>query len=242
MPRTRIKICGVTHPDDARLAADAGADAVGVVLHAEGARRLVGVYDARRIYHALPPYVTPVGVLRDAAAKVVRQAARALILTEVQLHGTDDVAELGRLGGLSVAKSMHATPDLPAVAEAWRGQIAAFGLPVSAVHLEPQRSAGGSGIEHDWDALDEHLGRLDLAALPRIIFAGGLTPENVGGVVRRFRPYAVDVSSGVEGDVYGRKDAAKVRAFVEAVRAADADYSPPPPGEGQAVPRQGEGD
>ena len=229
MPRTRIKICGVTHPDDARLAADAGADAVGMILHAAGARRAIDMATAEHIVFAVPPYTSPVGVFVDADPDELQSVSARLRLRHVQLHGNESPRYVALLRDLTVIKAVKLQSRRDTTLWDWGIAISdgylrhLTGILVDAVS---PTAAGGTGRENDWNVVQHACGEAaGLLHPPSIIVAGGLTPENVAGVVRRLRPYGVDVSSGVEGDTYGRKDAGKVRAFVEAVRAADADLS-----------------
>ena len=224
MPRTRIKICGVTHPDDAALAGSLGADAVGVVLHAPGARRRIDLGRAREVLDALPPFVTPVGLFADAGAYQIRHAADHLRLRVVQLHGDEPEATVAALAGLHVIKAIPAGDDLDKRLGRWLTfRNGPHGSILKGLLLEPAAHhgglAGGTGRAGDWD----RLGPLALTnTLLPILLAGGLTPETVGSIVRCFRPYAVDVSSGVEGEIYGRKDEGKIEAFIRAVRDAEA--------------------
>jgi len=199
--RTRIKICGVRDPETALLAAEAGADLVGVV-RVPGTPRYVDAETAESIRVALPPGAEPVAVFRNQSP----EAILGWTGTWVQLHGDEspDDARLPR----RVIKAVE--PDA-AVIDRWRRSGIAAGLLVDG-------PVPGSGLPFDPSALD------DLHPMIRhqspIIYAGGLTPENVGEVIRRVRPWAVDVSSGVES-ARGVKDAARIEAFCRAVRAAD---------------------
>lgn len=197
----RVKICGIMDPAAALAAAEAGADAVGFVF--APSRRQVTVEQARRIVAALPPFVTKVGVFVDEAPQRVRQIAEAVRLDAVQLHGGEPPAYAEALG-LPVIKAIRMR-DREAVA-AMRGyRVAAFLLD----SFEPDL-AGGTGRPFDWALA------AGLQAPAPLILAGGLTPDNVGEAIETVRPYAVDVSSGVETD--GRKDPAKIRAFIARVR------------------------
>ena len=224
MHRTRIKICGVTHPDDAVLAARAGADAVGIVLHPP-ARRHVPIADARRIVAAVPPFVTVVGLFVDTPPAEVLRVAQAVGLRAVQLHGHEphgDVADLDPLPMYKAVRTERAT--LGAVLQIWRTAAAVHGLPnLAGLVMESPASAGGSGVENDWATLKEAQAGGAFDGLPPVIAAGGLRPGNVAGVVRALRPWAVDVSTGVERDPAARrKDPELIEAFVREVRTADA--------------------
>ncbi len=223
MPRTRIKICGIRRPDDALAAAHAGADAIGLVFVERSPRRIT-VDEAKRIIRALPPFVEPIGLFVDDPPATVRGIADELRLRTVQLHGREGAGYVAQLDGLKVVKALsfdegHAAEKI----QPWRdGCKNLTGILWDAV--PPQEAAeltGGSGRSFDWAALAalQDTGQLD--GLPPTILAGGLTPLNVGDAIATVRPYAVDVSSGVEGE-RGVKDADKIRAFCDAARAADA--------------------
>lgn len=208
MPRTRIKICGCYRPEDARVAAELGADAVGMILHADS-RRLIEAEFAMAVAEAVPPLVSKVGVFQNAKAPFVANCARSLKLDLVQLHGNESVDFIRALPMLKVVKVVR-------VAE--YAEWASIKLP-NLVALLLDSAVGGSGIENDWAAI-ETLFAKHPPAVP-LFLAGGLKPETVGGVVDRLRPYAVDVASGVEERIC-EKSPAKIAAFVRAVREADA--------------------
>jgi len=217
MGRTRIKFCGITSAADAVAAADAGADAVGINF-CPASSRCVSHGIAGAIVAALPPWVTPVGLFVDAPAEQVKSVADAGGLTHVQLHGHEPPEFVRKLPAhLRVTKVVHVSPGVRMMLDTWRG------VRLAAILLETHSAAaGGSGIENDWTAIAElqEAGAFD--GLPPIILAGGLHAQNVGAVVRRLRPYAVDVSSGIEQSK-GIKSAEKMRAFVRAVLDADGD-------------------
>jgi phosphoribosylanthranilate isomerase len=222
--RTRIKICGVCRPEDAVLAARAGADAIGIVFY-ERAPRNVPLDRAREILAALPPFVTPVGLFVDAAADTVLAAARTLGLRHVQLNGHEPPEMVEALQPLTVIKAITVERDrFGETMNTWRAAISSLALTnLAGFVLETAGTgqAGGSGVANDWDAVRAAQAAGDFEGLPAVIAAGGLTPESVGAVVRNVKPYAVDVSSGVE-ESKGRKSADRVAAFVRAVREADA--------------------
>ena len=212
MPRTRVKICGITSVEDALAAAEAGADAVGMILYAPMAGRMVDANLAREIAMKLPPFVSVVGVVQDCPHNRVRQLMAHIPLDAVQLHGNEPRQEVRGVQPVAAIKKLSATPELPEVAAEWAKAI----VPNLAGLLIEHPGRGGTGQETDWSLIES----LDRTNLPPIIVAGGLTPANVADVVRRTRPYAVDVSSGVESEP-GKKDVEKMRSFVEAVRTAD---------------------
>jgi phosphoribosylanthranilate isomerase len=219
MIRTRVKICGVMRADDARLAAAAGADAVGVVLYPQ-ARRFVPVDRAREILAALPAFVTPVGMFVDQPAEEVRETARAVGLRHVQLHGHESADIVASLGEFAVIKAVRASREtLAAEISEWRAAIKALGLQnLKGCVLETPTTAGpgGTGVENDWGVIEEAIRAGVFDGLPPMIVAGGLRIENVRAVVERLRPYAVDVSSGVE-ETLGEKSAERIGAFIAEV-------------------------
>jgi phosphoribosylanthranilate isomerase len=202
---TRVKICGITRVGDAELAAALGAAAVGFVMWPRSPRFLEPAR-ARDIVRALPPFVTPVGVFVDQPVGHVKDVAAVVGLGAVQLHGNEDVG-FCRAIGRRVIKAASAA-QAAALAAFWPPEVT---LLLDAVDAERR---GGTGLTVDWTAAAA------LAAHRRIILAGGLTPENVGEAIRTVRPFAVDVSSGVES-APGVKDEHRVRAFFAAVAAAE---------------------
>lgn len=204
--RTRVKVCGLTSPADAAAAARTGADAVGVVL-ADSPRR-VTLDEARDVLEAVPPFVARVGVFVDPTLAEVAVAVEALGLTAVQLHGGESPDFCRRIA-VPVVKAFRVGDGFrPADAEPYRGCAAAILLDTYVPW-----AAGGSGRAFAWD--DDLLPE----GIP-VIVAGGLTPANVAECIRTLRPYAVDVSSGVEERIRV-KDPALVEAFLAAVRATD---------------------
>jgi phosphoribosylanthranilate isomerase len=201
---TRVKICGITSPEDALVAAEAGADAIGLIFWT-ASRRAVDLETARVIARALPPFVSVVGVFVDEAPDHVRSVADAVGLSAVQLHGSEIVADWARFP-LPVLKAMpvEAYADSP-----WQTARAAILL-----DAHDPVTVGGTGRTVDWDRAR------DIAATRRLVLAGGLTPANVAQAVAHVQPWGVDVASGVER-APGVKDHDKVRAFIAAARAAD---------------------
>ena len=222
MHRTRIKICGITDAEAARAAGEAGADAIGLVF-VERSPRCLSLERARRIIEALPAMVEPVGLFADQPLQEVIAVAKELHLRTVQLHGSEAPEALGALSPLRVIKALHfdvdeaedtLAPWVPAAANL--SALLWDTPPAERAHL-----TGGSGETFNWEALADFLGEVEHAAPPAAMLAGGLTPENVGEAVRTVRPFAVDVSSGVERG-RGVKDPALIAAFCRAVRRADA--------------------
>ena len=217
MQRTRIKFCGITRPEDAAAAAAAGADAIGLVFYAR-APRCVSVGRAREIVAALPPFVTAVGLFVDAPPAEVIDVASRLRLNTVQLHGQESPDAVAELSGLRVVKAVHATvADLPSVVARWRG-VRLAGLLLETAGAP---AVGGTGVANDWAGLAVARAAGMCDDLPPLVAAGGLTAESVGNVVRALRPFAVDVSSGIERSP-GVKSVERMTAFAAAVRAADA--------------------
>lgn len=208
--RTFVKLCGITTPEDATLAAEAGADAVGLVFW-PGSPRRVDAPAARRIGAALPPLVLRVGVFVDAPPGELAAVADEAGLDLLQLHGREAPADCARMPRRCL-KALRVGPGFrPEEADAFAAAASGILLDTRAVE-----APGGTGRSFDWAVAREVRARV-----PFLVLAGGLTPENVGDAIRTVRPDAVDVSSGVES-VPGRKDPAKVRAFMAAVRGAAA--------------------
>lgn len=204
--RTRVKICGITRVEDALAAARAGADAIGLVFD-PNSPRCVSLDQARAIARSLPPFITVVGLFADAAPERIREVLSRLDLDLLQFHGTE-TPEQCRQYARPYVKAIRMHPDVDLHAEARRYADAA-GLLLDSFVADV---AGGSGRVFDWERIPRDLAR-------PLILAGGLTPGNVGEAVRRVRPYAVDVSSGVEQSK-GVKDPDKIAAFLKAVRDA----------------------
>jgi len=207
MIRTRVKICGMTRPGDARAAASLGADALGFVFVPASARH-VDVDTARRIAEDLPPFVVRVGLFLDAPRADVVAALAAMPDLVPQFHGRE-TPEYCESFGRGYLKAIGVADGLPA-----RGALDAFERATGfLLDSNAPGELGGTGHAFDWSTLGEDLGK-------PLILAGGLSPANVGKAVREVGPYALDVSSGVES-AKGIKDVERMRAFMAAVRAAD---------------------
>jgi indole-3-glycerol phosphate synthase/phosphoribosylanthranilate isomerase len=206
---TAVKVCGITSEDDAILAADAGASAIGLVFWPKS-RRAVSVEQAQRIARALPPFVLRVGVFVDAPRDVLISTAETVGLDMLQLHGEEAPESLEGLPR-RVLKAVRVGPQFQPQ-DAWRYENAA------AILLDTRREGkpGGTGETFDWSLVREVRRRARY-----VVLAGGLTPENVAAAVEAVHPDAVDVSSGVELSP-GRKDPERLRAFIEAVRSVRA--------------------
>jgi phosphoribosylanthranilate isomerase len=217
VPRTRIKICGITRPQDAQAAAHAGADAIGLVFYPV-AKRCV----SSELLHVLPAFVTPVALFVDQDVAEMKQIAGALGIRHIQLHGHENPAIVAALRDFTVIKAVRAArqtlgPEL----DFWRESMDSLDLAnlQGFVFETPGTGAGGTGVENDWNAIAELQQTGAFAGLPPVIAAGGLDPGNVQAVIERLHPYAVDVSSGVE-ETFGEKSPAKLAGFMKAVAAA----------------------
>src|SRR5579863_6974306 len=205
---TRVKICGITTWEDARLSIDLGASALGFNFYPPSPRATTPA-DAWSIIRRLPPFVEAVGVFVNWPPLVVDALARSLRLGSVQLHGTESPGEVGELARKRrVIKAVQ-------VKRGFRVAIVARYRAADAILLDGFAHGlhGGTGRTLDWK-LARAAGRYG-----RIILAGGLAPENVAEAIRVARPYAVDVASGVESRP-GRKDPARLCALFAAVESA----------------------
>ncbi|MCW5767918.1 MAG: phosphoribosylanthranilate isomerase [Phycisphaeraceae bacterium] len=209
MPRTRIKICGIRDLDTALACAEAGADAIGFVF-VKASPRAITPDEAFEIQASLPPFLSTVGLFKNASLDFFCDAEETCPTTMVQLHG-DESDQLIQQCGPNLIKAI--TFD-PATIEKDLARLSKI-TEVDAILIDG--SAGGQGLTFDWTALKPHADTLELP----LILSGGLTPANVADAIRTLRPYAVDVSSGVES-APGIKDPALIHAFCDAVRKADA--------------------
>jgi phosphoribosylanthranilate isomerase len=205
--RTRIKICGLTREHDVDAAVAAGADAIGFVLYARSPRA-VSPARARELARLLPPFVTPVCLLVDPPPELVADTLAAVPHALLQFHGDETPEDCAR-AARPFLRAARMTPGLDLLDFAHRFAAAA-GLLLDA-HVE---GYGGGGRVFDWSLIPRGV------PLP-VVLSGGLTAANVIDGVMRVRPWAVDVSSGVEASK-GVKDALLIRRFCEAVREADA--------------------
>ncbi len=203
----KVKICGITNLPDGMAAAEAGADALGFVFY-DQSPRYISIPAAAELIRQLPPFVMKVGVFVNAPEDLVLRAIRECGLNMLQFHGDEPPDYCVQFGLMSMkafrvrdAASLRALQDYPT--DAWLLDAYSPGKP------------GGTGETFNWDLA------LEARGLGRPIFlAGGLTPENVAEAVQRAQPYGVDVSSGVEA-APGRKDHAKVRAFIKAAKSVE---------------------
>jgi len=202
--RYRIKICGITQPEHARIAARAGADAVGLVFYPRS-RRAVNPDQAAQVSRALPPFVATVGLFVNPRAEEVQTVLEAVNLDYLQFHGGEDAAFCGSFGvpylkAIAMGGGEDPRPEMDAHPDA-RGFL---------LDSHAQGKIGGSGRHFDWGAIPVSLSR------PWLL-AGGLGPENVGSALAMTRPYGVDVSSGVES-APGHKDPELIEQFIKVVR------------------------
>ena len=203
--RTRIKFCGITRVEDAEAAARLGADAIGLVLAPESPR-FIALAQAAIIRRRLPPFVQAVALFRNADAASVRAAVEALQPDLLQFHGDESPEHCASFG----RPYLRAVPMRGAVDLAqWERRFATASALLLDAHGDGEQ--GGTGRTFDWSAIR--------ASRP-FVLAGGLAPGNVGAAIRAARPYAVDVSSGIE-QAPGVKDEARMRRFIEEARKAD---------------------
>lgn len=199
-----------------------GVDAIGINFH-RASPRFVSIEMGRRIIAALPAFVTPVALFVDSPVDEIRRITDALNLRHVQLHGSESPQIISQLADLVVIKAIHVRRDeLPLTLASWKDSISSCGLTnFHGLLLESDTAApGGTGVENDWPTIARAQLAGHFKGLPPIIAAGGLNPQNVSSVIRMIRPWAVDVSSGIESQL-GIKFIEKMQQFVAAVREAD---------------------
>lgn len=219
--RTRIKICGLSTVETALTAAAAGADAIGLVF-VDKSPRVVTMRQARTIIDALPAFVQPVGLFVDRPIEQVLETAGELGLTTVQLHGCEtpqDVAELTHLRVIKALSFADAEQARRAIEPWMQAPANVCGLLFDAQPDPDANIPGGSGKTFNWSDLAQLWNDIDSQMLPPLILAGGLNAQNVAEAIATVKPYAVDVSSGVEAS-RGVKDATRIAAFCRAVRQA----------------------
>ncbi len=205
--RTRVKICGITNPDHARIAAEAGADAIGLVFYPPSPRFLA-FEQARRVAEATGPFVSRVAVLVNPTPDLVGALLDQVPIDVLQFHG-EESPEFCASFGRPWLKAARVAPGLDLVR-----YLAAFGGAAGWLLDSWRRDEyGGTGESFDWQVIPQSTAR-------PLILSGGLTAATVGEAVRHVRPWAIDVSSGVER-AKGEKDPVLIRQFVEAVRQAD---------------------
>jgi phosphoribosylanthranilate isomerase len=198
-----VKICGITRPEDGQAACAAGADAIGLNFYSPSPRA-VSIAQAVAIRRALPPFVTVVGLFVNAEPATVEETMGSVGLDLLQFHGDESRAQCEQFH-MPYIKAVHVSEGVNLRALARRYASAKALL----LDTHDDKLWGGSGRTFDWDAVPPDM------ELP-VVLAGGLTPANVADAVRRLRPYAVDVSGGVEQSP-GIKDAARITQFIEEV-------------------------
>lgn len=209
----RIKICGIRDVETAMAAVEAGADAIGLVF-VPRSPRMVTQEQAQAILEELPPFVEPVALFVDSPVERMYSMATHLGIRTVQLHGGETMGEAGHLAPLRVLKAFPFDAGIGGQFRTWkRGCRSLTGVIVDAPRSGAGELPGGTGRAVDWDAL----AGMDRGGWPPLVLAGGLTPGNVAEAVARVRPFAVDVSSGVES-APGVKDPARIRDFCQAAR------------------------
>ena len=219
--RTRIKICGLTRSEDVRLAAAAGADALGFVFYPKSPR-YIAPGAAAGIMAQVPPFVTTVGLFVNATPQEVSDVVAQAPLALLQFHG-DETPQQCRAIAAAVNRPFVRAIRVGAATTAadllkYEQDYMASGHLFAGLLLDALVDGyGGGGKVFDWSLIPKELA-------PRVVLSGGLSAQNATDAVLRVRPFAVDVSSGVEL-AKGIKDAAKIRAFIEAVRLADASPS-----------------
>lgn len=202
----RIKICGITRIEDALAAADAGADAIGLVFHA-ASPRAVSAEQATTIVRALPPFITTVGLFVDASEQQISEVLSQVPLDLLQFHGDEPDAFCQRFGRPYLkALRVRSGDDLDALAANWPG--------ASGILLDSYKPGvpGGTGETFDWSLIPA---QRDWS----LVLAGGLNAANVRQAIDLTSPWAVDISGGVEASK-GIKDASKINAFIQEVKRA----------------------
>jgi phosphoribosylanthranilate isomerase len=201
---TRVKICGVTNVADAQMAAESGADMIGLMFY-EHSPRHITLATAVEISRALPPFVMRVGVFVNPDEALVTRAIAECGLNLLQFHG-DEPSDFCTQFGVMCMKAIRVRD------EASLQQLENFHTNAFLLDAHSKSGLGGTGEKFNWDLAVE----AQKFGKP-IFLAGGLTPENVAEAVKKVKPFAVDVSSGVES-APGKKDTAKVRAFIAAAK------------------------
>jgi phosphoribosylanthranilate isomerase len=212
----RVKICGIKRLEDAQLAVQYGADALGFLVgRVHASPDFISANTAKSIIAKLPPFCSTVLVTHLEDAEDILRIARQTRCSTLQLHGDvkPRIAQIIRQGlpYLKIYKALHANePKIFDLAEAWRNKVDALILDTAARETD---QVGGTGKTHDWTIS----ARVVISSPVPVILAGGLTPENVQTAIKLVQPYAVDVNSGTK-DATGYKDPEKVRRFIEAAR------------------------
>lgn len=203
----RVKICGITRVEDARAAAAAGADAIGLVFYPRSSRH-IDIGRAAEICGALPPFITTVALFVDAPPAEIESVLARVPIDLLQFHGVETAQQCAQFGK-PYMKALRVRPDTDLL------QYAAAYASARALLLDAYVSgtAGGTGKTFDWGLIPQKL------PLP-VVLSGGLTAANVAAAIKAVNPWAVDISSGVES-APGVKDAAKIKEFIEGARNAN---------------------
>jgi phosphoribosylanthranilate isomerase len=215
--RTRIKLCGLSKPEDVEHAINLGADAIGLVFYPPSPRA-VSVVEALELVRDVPPFVSVVGLFVNASPELISEVVSNVPLTLLQFHGDETPQQceaLANVAGLPWLRALRVGADTQRadLVKSALNYAAASGL-LFDTHVE---GYGGGGKVFDWSLIPAELAR-------RAVLSGGLNAQNVSDAIRHVRPYAVDVSSGIEvAGARGVKDHARMAAFVRAVRAADVE-------------------
>lgn len=218
MKRTRIKICGLSTAEHIAAAVDAGADAIGLVFYPKSPR-YVTPGQASEIIAGIPPYISIVGLFVNASVDEVIKSLEAVPISLLQFHGDESVEQCVRIAEAVNRPFVRAVrvgadttgADLLKCEQDYRAASTLFNGLLLDAHVD---GYGGGGKVFDWSLIPKELA-------PRVVLSGGLSVQNAIEAIDRVRPYAVDVSSGVEL-AKGIKDIAKIRAFIDAVGKADA--------------------
>lgn len=205
--RTRVKICGITRVQDALEAVRCGADAIGLVFYA-ASPRCVTVQQAQKIVAALPPFVSVVALFVNATPTEIETIISQVRIDIVQFHGDETAAECERIK-LHYFKAIRVKPDTNLL----QCETEFNGAKALLLDTYSESAYGGTGHVFDWDLIPKNMSK-------PVILAGGLMAENVGLAIQKVKPYAVDISGGVEVSK-GIKDAEKIAAFMLAVQSAN---------------------
>jgi phosphoribosylanthranilate isomerase len=203
MQRTRVKICGITRVEDAVSAVNAGADAIGLVFYAPSPR-CISVEQAQKIIAAIPPFVSVVGLFVSAPKAEIEAVLSKVRLDILQFHGDETVGECEQIN-LPYYKAIR----VKAGTNLLQYEVEFGSAKALLLDAHSESAFGGTGQTFDWNLIPKNLTK-------PIILAGGLTMENVEVAIQQVRPYAVDVSGGVEV-TKGIKDVAKIAAFMQGV-------------------------
>ena len=215
--RTRIKLCGLSRPEDIQAAAMAGADAIGLVFYPPSPRN-VSAQQAATLLSDLPPFIASVGLFVNASLAEIQEVLRIAPLSMLQFHGDEtpeQCAQIAEAVARPFLRAIRIRPDATTQDLLESGRLYRASSPLFAgLLLDTWSDAyGGTGKVFDWSLIPEEI-------VHQAVLSGGLNVQNVTDAVRSLRPHAVDVSSGIESSK-GIKDAALMQAFVNAVRAGD---------------------